>query len=328
MLSEDIKGGLLIPKDEEASERGILSRPWYILEIFGDIIDQLEKIEDFNDLPEIPNCNTIPYGEPCDCKRRLLVIIDGAEDVGLLISRTLLHVGSICKSVTKDVLFYVAALERQWQMYWPLFEPAFEELNRRLGVQVWVYFATKIKSQKSASQRIGDLKKIIDDPQLHGRPVSQLHGRPVSQIIVDALRNGNPLVQRILNRKILEELFDGDPVVTNIMDEVVDELKRIGTSFFDKQESIIGHVSEVLQAMSKDEFDTHEFILELAQRYQKEYIQSLACQTGSNPFQALHSKIGKAVKSSDLVDEIIDGNDHRSPNIFGSTSSCSKWRKI
>ena len=79
--------------------------------------------------------------------------------------------------------------------------------------------------------------------------------------------------------------------------------------------------------MMDDEFDSHRFILALAQQYQKLYIHALYKDRGYNrPFHRVHMVIAKRLKKrSDLVKHI--GN-KLSPNIFGEQSKVAVWRKV
>ncbi len=89
-------------------------------------------------------------------------------------------------------------------------------------------------------------------------------------------------------------------------------------------------MSSALEAM-KPEFDTHQFILELASKNQKQYIEALASIDSNKPFQTLHSAIGKKLKKIATegeypIREVESGVS--SPNIFGEPSSCSTWQKL
>jgi hypothetical protein len=76
-----------------------------------------------------------------------------------------------------------------------------------------------------------------------------------------------------------------------------------------------------------DEFDSHKFILILAQKYQRLYIQALyEHREQSRPFHQVHMAIGKRLKKrEDLVEHI---RDHSSKNIFGEKSTVAFWRKV
>ena len=79
--------------------------------------------------------------------------------------------------------------------------------------------------------------------------------------------------------------------------------------------------------MMDDEFDSHQFILALAQKYQKLYIHALYEHRGQNrPFHRVHMAIGKRLKKRrDLVEQI---DSKPSSNIFGEQSKVAVWRKV
>lgn len=81
-------------------------------------------------------------------------------------------------------------------------------------------------------------------------------------------------------------------------------------------------------ARMPDSFDSHAFLLKLAKHNQCAYVQALAeeIETGSEtPFQALHSRICKALSRSGLMEK--DGRT-TSKDIFRRTKSeVQCWRK-
>ena len=76
-----------------------------------------------------------------------------------------------------------------------------------------------------------------------------------------------------------------------------------------------------------DTFDSHDFILRLAQKYQKLYIQALYEHTNqTRPFHRVHMAIAKRLKKRrDLVEQI---DSTPSLNIFGVKSKVAVWRKV
>ena len=76
-----------------------------------------------------------------------------------------------------------------------------------------------------------------------------------------------------------------------------------------------------------ERFDSHDFILVLARKYQKLYVQPLFTSKDENlPFNRTHRAIGKRLKRhKDLVEQIGYIN---SANIFGLTSKVAVWRKV
>jgi hypothetical protein len=84
---------------------------------------------------------------------------------------------------------------------------------------------------------------------------------------------------------------------------------------------------EIVNLMPDDEFDSHEFILKLAQKYQKKYVQALIeYAKNDQPFQSVHSEIAKRLKKrEDLVKQI---GDRSSKNIFGLENEVAIWSKV
>lgn len=75
-----------------------------------------------------------------------------------------------------------------------------------------------------------------------------------------------------------------------------------------------------------DEFDTHQLILDVAKLNQRAYIDALNECVSDRPFQTVHSLIGKSLKKQTNINEMPDK--HKSVNIFGEKSECSKWIKV
>ena len=74
-------------------------------------------------------------------------------------------------------------------------------------------------------------------------------------------------------------------------------------------------------------FDSHQFILKLAQRYQKAYVRALNEYADNNqPFQTVHALLAKKQKQhEDLVKHI----DYRaSKNIFRYDTEAAVWEKV
>lgn len=86
--------------------------------------------------------------------------------------------------------------------------------------------------------------------------------------------------------------------------------------------------TEIVDLMPDEEdFDSHYFILKLAQRYQQLYVQALIkYATNDQPFQSVHKEIAKRLKKrDDLVNQI--GN-RFSENIFGLKNKVAVWQKV
>lgn len=80
-------------------------------------------------------------------------------------------------------------------------------------------------------------------------------------------------------------------------------------------------------------FDSHEFLLALAQKYQVEYVEALYAYKDTinrekpAPFQAVHKAIIQKLKThTDLVQLIRE--DKPSKDIFGNSQNCGEWKNI
>lgn len=90
-------------------------------------------------------------------------------------------------------------------------------------------------------------------------------------------------------------------------------------------EALLAHYQEIIDRMP-DEFTSHQFILALAQNYQREYIALLhTYRTHDNPFMVAHQKLAKGLnRFREKIDKL-----ERVPStdIFGTHSSARTWRK-
>ena len=77
-------------------------------------------------------------------------------------------------------------------------------------------------------------------------------------------------------------------------------------------------------------FDSHEFLLVLAQQNQPEYINALyAYKTSGNqaPFQVVHGLLMKKLRQhTDLV--LLLRDDKPSIDIWGNSNTCAEWQKV
>jgi hypothetical protein len=82
---------------------------------------------------------------------------------------------------------------------------------------------------------------------------------------------------------------------------------------------------QIIQQMP-DEFDSHEFILELAHQYQRLYVSALVQYVDNDrPFQTVHGEIARRLlKYPMLVTKIGERN---SEDIFRQVNSAAVWRK-
>jgi hypothetical protein len=84
------------------------------------------------------------------------------------------------------------------------------------------------------------------------------------------------------------------------------------------------YYDEILDLMP-DKFDSHQFILKLAEKHQPEYVRALYTSVDvadGRVFGNLHGKIGKS-----LHQYATYVKDQNSSNIFGNSSSNALWQK-
>lgn len=83
---------------------------------------------------------------------------------------------------------------------------------------------------------------------------------------------------------------------------------------------------EIVKKMH-DEFNSHVFILALAQKYQRLYVQALyEYADNDQPFLTVHGEIAKRLKKrKDLVKHV---DNKISKNIFGLDSDAAVWKKV
>jgi hypothetical protein len=94
----------------------------------------------------------------------------------------------------------------------------------------------------------------------------------------------------------------------------------------DSFEQLEDKFEEIVNLMH-DEFDSHEFILKLAQEHQRLYVQALVEYVKDDrPFQIVHGQIAnRLLKFPSLVTKI---GEHNSRDIFQQKNSATKWRKV
>ena len=83
---------------------------------------------------------------------------------------------------------------------------------------------------------------------------------------------------------------------------------------------------EIVSKMN-DYFDSHDFILKLAQAHQRLYVAALAAYADKEyPFQIVHGEIARRLlKRPELVTKV---GEHISSDIFGQKSSATVWCKV
>jgi hypothetical protein len=81
-----------------------------------------------------------------------------------------------------------------------------------------------------------------------------------------------------------------------------------------------------LIAQMPDSFDSHAFILRLAQQEQALYIDALhTYRSEPDPFRIVHGRLSQQLHEyGDILDHLGEGD---SWDIFGQSNRCAKWRK-
>jgi hypothetical protein len=84
---------------------------------------------------------------------------------------------------------------------------------------------------------------------------------------------------------------------------------------------------QVVASMERDDFDSHEFILQLAHDYQRLYVKALAAYADTDrPFQIVHGEIAKRLlKHGHLV---VKTGETISKDIFGQENTAAAWRRV
>lgn len=90
-------------------------------------------------------------------------------------------------------------------------------------------------------------------------------------------------------------------------------------------EEIEQYYLEIIDAMPKH-FNSHEFIMKLAHRYQGPYIRVLAHYADSkSPFMSAHGQLAKLIGKFD--DKVTALNYEPSHDIFGNPNEAMVWSK-
>ena len=90
-------------------------------------------------------------------------------------------------------------------------------------------------------------------------------------------------------------------------------------------EEIEQYYPEMIDAMPK-RFNSHEFILKLAHRYQGPYIRFLAQYAESkSPFMSAHGQLAKMIGK--FEDKVRPLNYEASTDIFGNSNEAMVWSK-
>ncbi len=87
------------------------------------------------------------------------------------------------------------------------------------------------------------------------------------------------------------------------------------------------HQYPALLAAMPEEFDSHAFILRLAQANQRLYIEALAAYAASDhPFMNVHREIARRLNR--FPELVARAGERPSVDIFGQSNSAVVWRKV
>ena len=90
--------------------------------------------------------------------------------------------------------------------------------------------------------------------------------------------------------------------------------------------ALLTNYPEVLETMPAT-FTSHQFILALAQRYQRQYIELLYTYRASDgPFRDTHKKLAKGLNR--FPDRVEKGERVSSTDIFGGSGDVREWHKV
>ncbi len=81
----------------------------------------------------------------------------------------------------------------------------------------------------------------------------------------------------------------------------------------------------LIREMGAD-FDSHEFILQLARRHQAPYIEALHAYRDDQPFQTVHGILSKQLHEYSSL--IRHEGENRSLDIFGQMQPCATWSQV
>lgn len=90
--------------------------------------------------------------------------------------------------------------------------------------------------------------------------------------------------------------------------------------------ALVEHYPEIIEKMP-DSFTSHEFILALAHKYQRLYIEALYSYRRSRPFMIVHGVLAQHLL--DFPQQVkLARPDARSTDIFGQSEWCAEWKKV
>lgn len=91
---------------------------------------------------------------------------------------------------------------------------------------------------------------------------------------------------------------------------------------------IENEVKEALKQM-ENKFSSHDFIKKFSSMFQKKYIELLYNYKNENePFQVVHSQIGRFLERNAQLLEIKKIDRTNSNNIFGNINDVQEWEKF
>ena len=91
---------------------------------------------------------------------------------------------------------------------------------------------------------------------------------------------------------------------------------------------IENEVKEALKQM-ENKFSSHDFIKKFSSMFQKKYIELLYnCKNENEPFQVVHSQIGRFLERNAQLLEIKKIDRTNSNNIFGNINDVQEWEKF
>jgi hypothetical protein len=94
----------------------------------------------------------------------------------------------------------------------------------------------------------------------------------------------------------------------------------------DALEALYEHYAATIALMPRD-FNSHQFILTLAQKHQPEYVAALAaCCNGGEPFREVHQYLSSKLRA--FPNFVAHAGVAKSHDIFGKPNTCSAWRKL
>ncbi len=101
--------------------------------------------------------------------------------------------------------------------------------------------------------------------------------------------------------------------------------------FYQSLENLFAFYPEIIDLMPAV-FTSHQFILKLAEKHQREYVEALydfrdSRREGKDaPFMVVHSALAQQLAA--LPARVIPDGRVNSYDIFGNQNECAQWRKV